>query len=78
MDAWPGYCDEQTRAGPEKKGKRKAEGKRLEGSWQYPSLDHGTVGAASLRKAHYKSRRHYNWTFAAEDSSGMAQGFTGD
>ncbi|TBU65578.1 hypothetical protein BD310DRAFT_864379 [Dichomitus squalens] len=68
MDVWPGNCHEQAGTALEKKGKGKAKDKRVEEPWRYPSLDHGTIGAASLRKAHYKSRKHYSWTFAAEAS----------
>ncbi|KAI1794593.1 hypothetical protein LXA43DRAFT_995724 [Ganoderma leucocontextum] len=69
MDTWPGYCEQRTTTGPEKKGKGKAEEKRVEDTWRYPDLDHGTLGAASLKRARQKTTQRYSWTFAAEDVS---------
>ncbi len=69
MDTWPGFCQQHTTTDPEKK--RKAEEKRVEDPWRYPVLDHGTLGAASLKKARQKTSQRYSWTFAAEGISGM-------
>lgn len=71
MDTWPGFCEQQTTTGPEKRGKAKTEEKRVEEPWRYPVLDHGTLSAASLKKARQKTAQCYTWSFAAEDVSGM-------
>ncbi|KAI0362386.1 hypothetical protein OH77DRAFT_1441905 [Trametes cingulata] len=65
MDAWPGYCDGQTAAPERGKGKAKAKDERVEAPWRYPVLDHGALGAATLRK---KDRR-YEWTFVSQGKS---------
>ena len=71
MDTWPGFCEQQNTITPEKKkGKAKAEEKRVEEPWRYPVLDHGTLGAASLKKARQKTVQRYSWSFAADDVSG--------
>ena len=71
MDTWPGHSEQRTTTSAEKKGKGKAEEKRVEDPWRYPVLDHGTLGAASLKKVRQKTAQRYTWTFAAEDVPGM-------
>ncbi|KAH9857125.1 hypothetical protein C2E23DRAFT_771292 [Lenzites betulinus] len=62
MDAWPGYCHGQEGA-TANKGKAKAgKDERIEDPWRYPILEHGSVGAATLKK---KGKR-YDWSFVAE------------
>ncbi|KAI0372898.1 hypothetical protein BV20DRAFT_990286 [Pilatotrama ljubarskyi] len=59
MDVWPGYSDGQSTAPEKIKAKAKAKDERVEAPWRYPVLDHGALGAATLRK----KERRYEWTF---------------
>ncbi|KAH9901571.1 hypothetical protein C8Q73DRAFT_678269 [Cubamyces lactineus] len=58
MDAWPSYCHEQQSASEKTKGKARAKDERLENPWRYPVVEHGSLGAATLKKG-----RRFEWTF---------------
>ncbi|KAI0819525.1 hypothetical protein BC628DRAFT_1402047 [Trametes gibbosa] len=60
MDAWPSYC--HGKEGTTNKGKVKAKNEKIEGPWRYPILEHGSVGAATLKR----KGKHYQWSFVAE------------
>ncbi|KAI8989669.1 hypothetical protein BD414DRAFT_414849 [Trametes punicea] len=67
MDVWPGYSGEHASSVEKSKGKGKGKAKagRAEGPWRYPVVEHGTLGAATLKK----EGRRFEWTFASEGSS---------
>ena len=66
MDAWPGRGN-NIPAPAQEKGKGKAQGAGVEEQWRYPTLEHGTLGAATLQRT---GGRH-EWAFAADKPSGM-------
>ncbi|KAI0723995.1 hypothetical protein C8T65DRAFT_628157, partial [Cerioporus squamosus] len=65
MDSWPGYSAEQEAPSQSAKRKGKAQDKKIEDPWRYPVLDHGSLGAATLKR---KAKR-YEWSFAADNVS---------
>ncbi|RPD66375.1 hypothetical protein L226DRAFT_197300 [Lentinus tigrinus ALCF2SS1-7] len=64
MDSWPGCSEERDASSQKEKRKGKAQDKRIE-PWRYPVLDHGSIGAATLKR---KNTR-YEWSFAADNVS---------
>ncbi|KAI0647297.1 hypothetical protein C8Q79DRAFT_958760 [Trametes meyenii] len=65
MDGWPVYSNGRTTAQAKGGGKGKTKDERVEGHWRYPVLDHGSLGAASLKKKYGR----YEWSFAADAPS---------
>ncbi|KAI0636734.1 hypothetical protein C8Q77DRAFT_1094359 [Trametes polyzona] len=65
MDAWPAHCTGQDGVQNKGKGKGKAKDERVEGPWRYPVVEHGSLGAATLRK----QGKRYEWTFVSEGKS---------
>ncbi|KAI0780690.1 hypothetical protein BD413DRAFT_702681 [Trametes elegans] len=65
MDVWPGYCGEHSTAPEKGRSKGKAKDERVEGPWRYPCLEHGSLGAATLRKRYSR----YEWSFVEGEYS---------
>ncbi|KAI0672980.1 hypothetical protein C8Q78DRAFT_1022189 [Trametes maxima] len=74
MDGWPGYSYGQTATPEKNRSKGKAKDERVEGPWCYPVLDHGSLGAAILKKKYGR----YEWSFAVGEPSEYRLEASGD